>query len=65
MHQRSDHDAAWKWSRALMARLEGVFRPEELRDAFEVILEHVEQAISEAFAAKAREAERLNPGCGN
>lgn len=61
---RHIHDPTFAAANLLMEKLDGVFRDDEKRDAFELIYGTIRAAIEAAFAARAHEQARLNP-CNN
>jgi len=53
------HDTAWAVSISIMECLDGVFRPEERKDALDAIYERVRAGIEAYTIQAAREAQRL------
>jgi hypothetical protein len=64
-NQRLIHDVAWACATSIMDAMNGVFRPEEAKDAFQIVYENCRAAIEAAFAAKFHEQQRLSPCSSN
>jgi hypothetical protein len=60
-HQRLRHDAAWAVTLSIMECIDGVFRPEERKDAFDEIYQRVRAGIEAYDQQVQREAARLKP----
>ncbi len=62
---RIARDLAEGTAKKLLCEFGSAFRPEEIKDAYLLIREHVEAAIMGAYVQRAREQQRLAPESRN